>query len=95
MSKYLDKFLKEFKMDQSKKEFLPLLQGVKLSKTQSPTTAKDRKRMKVIPYASAIGSIKYAMLCTRPIVYLSMILAREYVGVKSGGSRVGGPELCV
>ena len=56
-------------MEQSKKEFLPVLQGVKLSKTQSPTTAKDRKRMKVIPYASAIGSIKYAMLCTRSIVY--------------------------
>ena len=56
-------------MEQSKKEFLPVLQGVKLSKTQSPTMAEDRKRMKVIPYALAIGSIKYAMLCTRPIVY--------------------------
>ena len=34
--------------------------------------------MKVIPYASAIGSIKYAMVCTRPIVYLAMSLARGY-----------------
>ena len=34
--------------------------------------------MKVIPYASAIGSIKYVMLCTRPIVYLAMSLARGY-----------------
>ena len=49
-----------------------------MSKTQSPTTAEDRKRMKVIPYASVIGSIKYAMLCTRPIVYLTMSLARGY-----------------
>ena len=65
-------------MEQSKKEFLPVLQGVKLSKTQSPTTAKNRERMKVIPYASAMGSIKYAMLCTRPIVYLTLSLAREY-----------------
>ena len=65
-------------MEQSKKEFLPVLQGAKLSKTQSPTTAEDRNRMKVIPYASAIGSIKYAMLCTRPIVYLALYLAREY-----------------
>ena len=55
-----------------------MLQGVKLSKTQNPTTSEDRKIMKVIPYASAIGSIKYAMLCTRPIVYLAMSLAREY-----------------
>ena len=54
-----------------------MLQGVKLSKTQNPTTAEDRERMKVIPYASVIGSIKYAMLCTRPIVYLALYLARE------------------
>ena len=64
-------------MEQSKKEFLPVLQGVKLSKTQNPTTVENRKRMKVIPYASAIGSIKYGMLCTRPIVY-HMSLARGY-----------------
>ena len=64
-------------MEQSKKEFLPVLQGVKLSKTQSPTTAED-KRMKVIPYASAIGSINNAMLCTRPIVYPALSLAKEY-----------------
>ena len=65
-------------MEQSKKEFLPVLQGVKLSKTQNPTTAENRKRMKAIPYASVIGSIKYAMLCTRPIVYLALSLAKEY-----------------
>ena len=45
-------------MEQSKKEFLPVLQGVKLSKTQNPTTEEDGERVKVIPYASAIGSIK-------------------------------------
>ena len=55
-----------------------MLLGVKLIKTQSPTMVEDRERMKVIPYASAIGSIKYAMLCTRPIVYLAMSLARWY-----------------
>ena len=48
-------------MEQSKKGFLHVLQGVKLSKTQSPTMAEDRERMKVIPYALAIGSINYAM----------------------------------
>ena len=65
-------------MEQSKKEFLPVLQGVKLSKTKNTTTTENRNRMKVIPYASAIGSIKYAMLCTRSIVYPTLILAREY-----------------
>ena len=65
-------------MEQSKKEFLPVLQGVKLSKTQNPTATENRKRIKVIPYASVIGSIKYSMLYTRPIVYLTMSLARGY-----------------
>ena len=65
-------------MDWSKKEFLPISQGVKLSKTKSPTTAEDRERMKVIPSASAIGSIKYDMMCTKPIVCLAMSLARGY-----------------
>ena len=55
-STYPDKVLKKFKMDQSKKGFLPVLQDVKLSQTQCLTTAKDREKMKVIPYASAIGS---------------------------------------
>ena len=65
-------------MEQSKEKFLPVLQGVKLSKTQCPTTAEDREKMKDVPYASAIGSIMYAMLCTRPIVYPALSLAREY-----------------
>ena len=78
MSIYLDKFLKEFQIDPSKNEFLSVLQGVKLSKTQSPTTTEDRKRMKVISYATVIGSIKYVVLCTRPIVYLAMSLAKGY-----------------
>ena len=65
-------------MDQSKKGFLPELQGVKSSKTQNPTTAEDREKMKVIPYASAIGSTMYAMLCTRPDVCLAISLAERY-----------------
>ena len=51
---------------------------MKLSKTQNPTMAEDKDRMKVIPYASAISSIKYVMLCAKPVVYLAMSLARGY-----------------
>ena len=65
-------------MDQSKKGFLLVLQGVTLSQAQCPTTADDREKMKVIPYASAIGSIMYAMLCTRPDVCLAICLAVGY-----------------
>ena len=65
-------------MDQAKKGFLHVLQGVKLSKTQCPTTAEDREKMKDVPYASAIGSIMYAMLCTRPDVCLAISVAGRY-----------------
>ena len=55
-----------------------MLQGVRLSSAQSPTTAKDKEEMSVIPYASAIGSIMYAMLCTRPDVNLAVSLVGRY-----------------
>ena len=42
--------------------------GIKLSKSQCPTTKDESERMDKIPYGSAIGSIMYAMLCTRPDV---------------------------
>ena len=79
-STYLDKVLKKFKMDRSKKGFLPVLQGAKLSQTQSPTAAEDREKMKVIPYASTIRSIMYAMVCTRPDVCLAISLTGRYQG---------------
>ena len=67
-------------MDQSKKGFLPVLQGVKLSQTQCPTivVVEDREKIKVISYASAIGSIMYAMLCTRPDVCLAISIVGRY-----------------
>ena len=60
-------------MNGSKKGFLQILQGKTLSKTQSPATVEEREIMDKIPYASAIGSIMYAMLCTRPDVAHAII----------------------
>ena len=39
---------------------------------------KIEREREIIPYASVIGSIKYAVLWTRPIVYLALCLAKEY-----------------
>ena len=47
MSTYLDK--KYFKMEQSKKEFLPVLQGVKLSKDSKPDHDKKKANEKSFP----------------------------------------------
>ena len=38
-STYIDNVLRKLKMDQANKRFLHVLQGVKLSQTQCPTTS--------------------------------------------------------
>jgi len=63
---YIDKILARFSMQDSKKGFLPFRYGVKLSKDQCPKTPEEKAEMQKIPYASAVGSLMYAMQCTRP-----------------------------
>src|SRR3954471_11652044 len=66
-STYIGKMLKRFNMHEAKKGFLPMLHGISLSKNQGPSTPDEQRRMDKIPYTSAIGSIMYAMVCTRPV----------------------------
>ena len=77
-STYIDKVLKRFKMEGSKKGSLPIVKGITLSATHCPATAKDKEQMERIPYASAIGSIMYAMLSTRPDVALALSLTSRF-----------------
>jgi len=44
----------------------PLAPYFKLKATISPTTIEKSKYMTRVPYASAVGSLIYAMVCTRP-----------------------------
>ena len=77
-STYIDKVLKQFNMHDSKKCLLPMSPGMFLSKTQSPVTTDEQKRMDEIPYASTIGSIMYAMICTRPDVSFALSATSRY-----------------
>ncbi|KAJ9547185.1 hypothetical protein OSB04_019728 [Centaurea solstitialis] len=77
-STYIDKILKKFRMDESKKGFIPMQHGIVLSKTQCPVSSQDQDKMKSVPYASAIESIIYAMLCTRPDVAYSVSVTSRY-----------------
>ena len=52
--------------------------GISLSKSQCPNTKDEREKMSKIPYASAIGSIMYAMLCTRPDVSYALSIKSRY-----------------
>ena len=75
---YIDKVLKWFSMEQAKKGFLPMSHGIHLSKTQCPSTTNDQDRMSRVPYASAIGSIVYAMISTRPDVSYALSMTSRH-----------------
>nr|GEX00592.1 retrotransposon protein, putative, Ty1-copia subclass [Tanacetum cinerariifolium] len=55
-------------MDNSKRGYIPMQERLDLNKTQGASTLEDVKRMQNVPYASAVGSIMYAIRCTRPDV---------------------------
>jgi hypothetical protein len=64
--KYIEKVLCKFKMDKVREVSCPLAAHFKLSKKKCPSTKKMEKEMQNVPYASAVGSLMYAMVCTRP-----------------------------
>lgn len=65
-SENVKKVLSRFNLNEAKPVSTPLGSHFKLSKEQSPKTKEERDHMSKVPYASAIGSLMYAMVCTRP-----------------------------
>ena len=52
-------------MDKAKVVSSPLTNNFKLTEKDSPSTEKEMEEMDRIPYASAVGSLMYSMVCTR------------------------------
>ncbi|GJX14399.1 hypothetical protein Tco_0477754 [Tanacetum coccineum] len=52
-------------MENSKRGSIPMQEKLKLSKSHGASTPVEVKRMQYVPYASAVGSIMYAVRCTR------------------------------
>ncbi|KAL0293026.1 UNVERIFIED_CONTAM: Retrovirus-related Pol polyprotein from transposon TNT 1-94 [Sesamum radiatum] len=75
---YVEKVLKRFKMENSKRGFLPMRHRIKLSKKQSPKADEELRKIFDIPYASAVGSIQYAVQCTRPDVAFALSVTSRY-----------------
>ena len=63
--RYIEWMLEMFNMKNSKPVSTPLVDHFKLSKRLCPFTEKEKGEMSVIPYSSAVGSLMYAMVCTR------------------------------
>ena len=56
---------------------VPIPVGVSLSAEQCPKTQEEEEDMSRVPYASAVSSLMYAMVCTRPdIAHAVRVLSR-------------------
>ncbi|GJT38811.1 retrotransposon protein, putative, ty1-copia subclass [Tanacetum coccineum] len=75
---YMDKILKRYRMDNSKRGHIPMQERLDLNKTQGASTPKEVKRMQNVPYASAVGSIMYVVRCTRPDVAFAQNITSRF-----------------
>ena len=74
---YIDKVLKRFGMQDCRPGDTPVAKGDKFSLNQCPKGNLEIQEMQKIPYASAVGSLMYAQVCTRPdIAYIVGMLGR-------------------
>ena len=77
-SRYIETIVKMFSIENSKRGLIPIRHGISLSRSMSPKTLEERANMNMIPYASAIGSIMYDMLRTRPDIAHALSVMSKY-----------------
>ncbi|XP_057550530.1 secreted RxLR effector protein 161-like [Amaranthus tricolor] len=66
-------------MDDAKGVPTPLASYLKLSKRLCPQTKAKEEQMVRIPYTSAVGSVMYAMVCSRPDIAHAVSLVSRYM----------------
>ena len=75
---FIEKILARFKIENSKKVTIPSRHGVHLSRDQCPKTLEEIEYIRRVPYASAIESLMYAMVCTRPDICYTIGIVSKY-----------------
>ncbi|GJS46756.1 hypothetical protein Tco_0596877 [Tanacetum coccineum] len=65
-------------MENSKRGTIPMQEKLKLSKSQGDSTPAEIRRMQNIPYTLAVGSIMYAVRCTRPDVAFAQDITSRF-----------------
>ncbi|KAJ9562866.1 hypothetical protein OSB04_008026 [Centaurea solstitialis] len=74
---YINRILNKYNMQNCAPTVAPVVKGDKFGSYQCPNTEAEREQMKLIPYASVVGSLMYAQVCTRPdIAYVTGMLGR-------------------
>ncbi|KAJ9567521.1 hypothetical protein OSB04_003487 [Centaurea solstitialis] len=76
---YVQKVLRRFGMSEAKSVNTPFAPHFKLSSALSPSTQADVAYMVRVPYSSAVGSLMYAMICTRPDLAYAVSMVSGYM----------------
>jgi hypothetical protein len=76
---YIEKVLERFRMHNEKLVSIPLAIHFKLTKEMCPKTQEEIEYMSRVPYSSTIGSLMYAMVCTRPYIAHAMGVVSRYM----------------
>lgn len=76
---YIDKVLQRFNMEKGKALLTPLPSYVKLSKQDCPESDAEKAEMDKVPYASAVGSLMYAMIATHPDIAFAVGVVSRYM----------------
>ena len=74
------------KTQEEEEKMSKVLFHLKLTKEMYPKTQEEEDKMSKVPYASAIGSLMYAMVCTRvDIVRVDGVVSRymSHLGIKN------------
>lgn len=61
---YIKRILEHFCLHNCKPVDTPMAKGSYLSMNQCPKSEEEKQRMARVPYASAVGSLMYDMVCT-------------------------------
>nr|GFA75458.1 hypothetical protein [Tanacetum cinerariifolium] len=77
-SAYIDKILKRYKMDNSERGYIPMQERLDLNKMEGASTPGEVKHIQNIPYALAVGSIMYAVRCTRPDIAFAQNITSHF-----------------
>nr|GEX13440.1 retrovirus-related Pol polyprotein from transposon TNT 1-94 [Tanacetum cinerariifolium] len=78
-SGYVSKILNNFRIDNGKSVKMPLGGHFKLSLKDCPVKDCDVERMSKVPYANAVGSLMYLMVCTRPDIAYAVSVVSRYL----------------
>ena len=84
-SKYLSKLVDRFEMKNSKPANVPLASNFILSAALSPRTLEESRYMENIPYSSAVGSVMYSMISTRPDLAQAISVLSRYMAKPGKG----------